>query len=101
MRYDSNHDPSEEWVYNGADIDGSKVVWARDMGETQNLELIRYFKDRKIWLLEPDLTPPKLSPYPAFPGPVAQAVSGFDEINRSSNAPDGTRSRPSRISNGE
>jgi hypothetical protein len=26
----------------------SKVVWARDMGEPQNLELIRYFKDRKL-----------------------------------------------------
>jgi hypothetical protein len=63
MRYDSNHDPNEEWVYNGADIDGSKVVWARDMGEAQNLELIRYFKDRKVWLMEPDAKSPRVSRY--------------------------------------
>ena len=63
-RYGPDHDPNLEWVYNGADIDGSKVVWARDMGEEQNLELIRYFKDRKVWVLEPDFTPPRLSPYP-------------------------------------
>jgi hypothetical protein len=62
-RYPQSHDPATEWVYNAADIDGSKVVWARDRGEAQNLELIRYFKDRKVWLLEPDLTPPKLSAY--------------------------------------
>jgi len=73
IRYDSDHDPNQEWVYNGADIDGSKVVWARDMGEAQNLELIRYFKDRKVWLLEPDLTPPKLSAYS-----IIQSSTAYD-----------------------
>lgn len=67
MRYDSNHDPNEEWVYNSADIDGAKVVWARDMGEKQNLELIRYFKDRRVWLVESDVVPPRLSAYPVLP----------------------------------
>ncbi len=70
VRYDTNHNSLEEWVYNGADIDASKVVWARDMGEARNQELIRYFKSRKVWLLEPDLMPPKLSVYP-----VTQAAS--------------------------
>ena len=64
VRYAPDHNIHAEWVYNRADIDDSKVIWARDMGEAQNLELIRYFKDRKVWLLEPDLTPPKLSAYP-------------------------------------
>jgi hypothetical protein len=63
-RYPPDFYPNTEWVYNRADIDNSKVVWARDMGEAQNSELIHYFKDRKVWLLEPDLLSPKLSGYP-------------------------------------
>jgi hypothetical protein len=54
----------EEWVYNGAEIDNSKTAWVRDMGEAQNLKLICYLKDRKVGLVEPDIKPPKLSPYP-------------------------------------
>jgi hypothetical protein len=52
-----------EWVYNGADIDGQRVVWAHDMGPAQNEELIRYFKNRRVWLLFADDQPPKLVPY--------------------------------------
>jgi len=63
VRYSPEHNLHAEWVYNSADIDGSKVVWARDMGSSQNQELIRYFKDREAWLLEADETPLRLSPY--------------------------------------
>jgi hypothetical protein len=62
IRYNSKHIPADEWVFNGADIDYSKVVWARDMGAEGNAELIRYFKSRKVWLVEPDKIPPQLSP---------------------------------------
>jgi len=65
VQYDAGHDPLHEYVYNAADIDESKVVWARDMGPEQNRELIRYFATRKVWLLEADCKPPKLLPYPA------------------------------------
>ena len=65
VRYRSGHAPYKEWVYNRADIDRSKVVWAHDMGPTENGELINYFKDRRVWLVEADEVPPKLSPYPA------------------------------------
>ena len=64
VRYGSNHDPMLDWVYNGADIDGQKVVWARDMGEAQNAELLRYFNDRSVWLLDADDLPPRLVQYP-------------------------------------
>ena len=63
VRYGPNHDPLNDWVYNGADIDGQKVVWARDMGADNNEELLRYYKDRQVWLLEADATTPKLAPY--------------------------------------
>jgi hypothetical protein len=65
VRYSAAHSPHREWVYNRADIDAAKVIWAHDMGPEQNAELLRYYPDRRVWLVEPDLTPPRLSAYPA------------------------------------
>jgi hypothetical protein len=65
VRYHSGHDIFREWVYNAADIDSSQVIWARDMSNAENRELLDYYKDRQAWLVEPDQTPPKVSPYPA------------------------------------
>ncbi|MFZ0961356.1 MAG: hypothetical protein WAO35_10675 [Terriglobia bacterium] len=64
VRYNQYHNSDNEWVYNRADIDSAKIVWARDMGDSGNAELIRYFPQRRVWLAEPDLAPPRLSPYP-------------------------------------
>jgi hypothetical protein len=64
VRYNQYHNSDNEWVYNRADIDRARVVWARDMGDSGNAELIRYFPQRRVWLAEPDLAPPRLSPYP-------------------------------------
>ena len=66
VRYSQQHDPLLDWVYNGAAIDGQKVVWARDMGLEQNQELLHYYSVRRVWLLEPDESPPKLSEYSTF-----------------------------------
>ncbi len=63
VRYAPDHDFFVEWVWNSADIDGSKVVWSRDMCADENAEIIRYFPNRKVWLVEPDVVPPKVSRY--------------------------------------
>jgi hypothetical protein len=55
VRYEKdNHNIHDEWVYNGAEIDGAKVVWARELDDQQNAKLFFYFRDRKIWLVTPD-----------------------------------------------
>lgn len=77
VRYNQYHDSTDEWVYNAADIDRAKVAWARDMGDAANAELVRYFAHRQVWLAEPDLAPPRLSPYTLAPiQPTASASGG-------------------------
>ena len=56
-----------DWVYNAADIDASNIVWARDLGPMKNQELIDYYTIRKVWMLDPNGTPPTLMPYPFSP----------------------------------
>jgi hypothetical protein len=63
VNYGAHHDVDWEWVWNAADIDDSKVVWARDMGEAANQELLDYFKDRRWWRLNGDDPRPELRSY--------------------------------------
>jgi hypothetical protein len=66
VRYGPKHLQNYEWVYNDADIDGARVVWAREMEGSQTHRLLQYFQDRQVWLVEinDDDRPPKLLPYP-------------------------------------
>ena len=73
VRYEPDHNIHDEWVYNGADIDTAKVLWARELGETQNAKLFAYFKDRAVWLVEPDNDNTELTPYsPPKPNEAAK-----------------------------
>jgi hypothetical protein len=60
VRYGADHDLDHDWVYNAADIDAAKVVWARDMGPVDNAELLQYFHRRQIWRLNADQYPLRL-----------------------------------------
>ncbi len=63
VRYPLSHDVGDEWVYNRADIDNAKVVWAREMDPGSNRALLSYFQARHAWLIEPDNRPVTLAPY--------------------------------------
>ena len=58
------HPFQDEWVYNRADIDNARIVWARDLGSAEDEKLVQYYPHRKVLLLEPDVRPPQLSDYP-------------------------------------
>ena len=61
--YSPQHVYQDEWVWNQADIDGSRIVYARDLGADENENLIRYYPSRKVLLLEPDGDIPRVSAY--------------------------------------
>lgn len=65
VRYSQDHYALNEWVYNSPDIDNSKIVWAREMDPASNQQIIRYYRDRRVWLVQPDLPGEnQLKPYP-------------------------------------
>lgn len=71
VHYAPDHDPTDEWVYNSADINRSKIIWARDMGSAQNAQLIRYYNNRTVWLIQPDKPGDEIIPY----SPAADAAA--------------------------
>jgi hypothetical protein len=76
VRYSALHNPHHEWVFNGADIDGGHVLWARELSVEQNLRLLAYFDDRQIWLVEPDSDPQEIKPYVPLDAPKVLTVRG-------------------------
>lgn len=63
VQYTPDHEPHGEWAYNGADLDGAPIVWARDMGPEKNRELLDYYAGRRVWVLRPDRDPVELKPF--------------------------------------
>ena len=49
VEYAPGHDVNQEWIYNRADIDHSQTIWAHEMGQAENQELINYYPDRQFW----------------------------------------------------
>jgi hypothetical protein len=67
VRYSPFH-RFREWIHNAANIDAARIVWADDLGPDENQKLLRYYPDRKSWLLQPDMHPPSLRPYESGSG---------------------------------
>jgi len=64
VRYPEGYNIHDDWVFNGAEIDSAKLLWARETNPQQNQKLLDYFKDRQIWLIEPEVDNTELLPYP-------------------------------------
>jgi len=63
VHYEPEHKSNNDFVYNEPDIENADVIWARDLGENKNNELIDYFKERNIWYFFPDEDPDTLVKY--------------------------------------
>jgi hypothetical protein len=79
VRYWPRHIFQNEWVYNEADVDKARVVWARDLGDIENEKLRRYYPNRTTLLLEPDAQPPRLGPYRPQPAEPQQPAKLKEE----------------------
>jgi hypothetical protein len=53
-----------DWVYNEPDIEHAKIIWARDMGDARNQELLRFYPNRHTWIVDQDDGIMRLTPYP-------------------------------------
>jgi hypothetical protein len=62
VQYLPGHLLDDEWVYNGADLEHADIIWARAMGAS-DMGLIRYFTDRRYWLLKVGKDALWLNPY--------------------------------------
>ena len=60
VHYSDDHVLDDEWVYNSADIDSSKIVWAREIPGQDPQPLLQYFRGRELWLLDADARPIRL-----------------------------------------
>jgi hypothetical protein len=67
VRYSEDHDFNVEWVYNAADIDRARIVWAREIPGKDLASLFAYYPNRSVWVLEPDVNPDVIYPYEKAP----------------------------------
>jgi hypothetical protein len=63
VRYSKDHNSGEEYVYNEADIDHAKTVWAREIPGMDLSPLLGYFRNRDVWIYEPDEDDGSVTPY--------------------------------------
>ncbi len=46
------HNYNNELVFNGADIAGSKILWARSMDVKQNCSFVQTYRGRRLWIAD-------------------------------------------------
>jgi hypothetical protein len=48
MSYDKTYSVHDEVVYNRADLENAKIIWATDLGPEKNQALLEHYRDRKV-----------------------------------------------------
>ncbi|MGB6780743.1 MAG: hypothetical protein WBE36_01710 [Terracidiphilus sp.] len=62
VHYAPDHEPMDQWVYNDANLSNSRTIWASDLDPQSNEELMRFYNDRDVWMVQPDVDGGKLTP---------------------------------------
>ena len=62
VRYGPTHDPLVEWVYNGADLEAERVLFARSLGPARDARLLAQHADRRAWVVHADSPEPRARP---------------------------------------
>lgn len=73
VRVGPDHNAAAEWIYNRADIDRARIVWARELDDASNARVREYFKNRSVWLVKVDADPIRLTRL-ADPSETARAI---------------------------
>jgi hypothetical protein len=63
VRTSPNRNVLDQWIYNGADLNTARVLWAYDMGTAQNAELMRQYPGRTAWIIDLATEPATVTPY--------------------------------------
>lgn len=72
VHYAPDHDVLHEWVFNAAEIDAAKIVWAREIPGLDLKPLLDYYHDRRIWMVDADSPRPHIEPYHDATAPGAK-----------------------------
>ena len=63
VRYSADYSMHLEWVYNDADLPNTPVLFAHDLGDSENRLLILSHRDRLVWRLSVSREGVQLQPY--------------------------------------
>lgn len=70
VSYGPRHTNGAEWVYNRADIEAARVVWARSLGPERDRALLARYAVRTSWRLHVDADDGPLQLVPFAPPPI-------------------------------
>jgi hypothetical protein len=63
VRYDKSYTLYGNWVYNNADLNTARVIFAYDFGDEKNRGLIARYRSRSVWLCTLSRAKSELLPY--------------------------------------